>query len=175
MLKKILIGVSLVVLAVLVYATFQPDTFVLERRTTINASPDSVFAHVNDFHRWEAWSPWAKLDPNMQATYSGPSSGTGATYEWTGNSDVGKGRMTITESVPVSKVVIALDFIEPMAANNITTFELTPSGEGTEVVWRMEGRNNYLSKLMTTFVSMEKLVGPDFERGLSQLNATVVQ
>ncbi|MBL0938339.1 MAG: SRPBCC family protein [Gemmatimonadaceae bacterium] len=175
MIKKILLGLCLVVLAVLVYATFQPDSFALERRTTINASPDSVFAHINDFHRWDEWSPWAKLDPNMKVTHGGPPAGSGAVYGWTGNSDVGEGRMTITESVPPSKVVIALDFIAPMEANNITTFTLTPNGAGTDVVWRMEGPMNYLSKLMCVFISMERLIGPDFEKGLAQLKTAVEQ
>lgn len=175
MLKKILLGVAIVLAAVLVIAAFQPDEFSLERRTTINAAPDSVFAHINDFHRWDAWSPWAKLDPNMATTYGGPPSGVGSVYEWKGNSAVGSGRMTITESTPASKVVIALDFLEPMEANNITTFALTPNGSGTDVSWTMSGKSNYLSKLMTTFVSMEKMVGPDFEKGLAQLKTAVEQ
>lgn len=175
MLKKILLGVAIVLAAVLVIAAFQPDEFSLERRTTINAAPDSVFAHINDFHRWDAWSPWAKLDPNMTTTYGGPPSGVGSVYEWKGNSAVGSGRMTITESTPASKVVIALDFLEPMEANNITTFALTPNGSGTDVSWTMSGKSNYLSKLMTTFVSMEKMVGPDFEKGLAQLKTAAEQ
>jgi uncharacterized protein YndB with AHSA1/START domain len=175
MLRKILLGVAILLAAVLVIAAFQPDEFSLERRTTINAAPDSVYAHINDFHRWDAWSPWAKLDPTMTTTYGGPPSGVGSVYEWKGNSDVGSGRMTITEATPPSKVVIALDFLEPIEANNITTFTLTPNGTGTDVSWQMAGKSNYLSKLMTTFVSMEKMVGPDFEKGLSQLKAAVEQ
>lgn len=175
MLKKILLGIAILLAAVLVIAAFQPDEFSLERRTTINATPDSVFAHINDFHQWDAWSPWAKLDPNMVTTYGGPPSGVGSVYEWKGNSDVGSGRMTITESTPVSKVVIALDFLEPIEANNTTTFTLTPNGSGTDVSWTMAGKSNYLSKLMTTFVSMEKMVGPDFEKGLAQLKTAVEQ
>jgi len=175
MLRKILLGVAILLAAVLVIAAFQPDEFSLERRTTINAAPDSVFAHINDFHRWEAWSPWAKLDPAMTTTYGGPPSGVGSVYEWKGNSSVGSGRMTITEATPPSKVVIALDFLEPMEANNVTTFTLTPNGAGTDVTWQMAGKSNYLSKLMTTFVSMEKMVGPDFEKGLAQLKAAAEQ
>lgn len=171
MIKKILLGVLVLVLVVLAYATTQPDTFSVERRLTIAAPPERVFAQINDFHAWEAWSPWAKLDPAMTTTYGGAPAGVGAVYDWSGNRDVGTGRMEIKSSTPHSEVVIALDFLTPFESHNVTTFMLTPANGGTEVLWTMKGNADYVTKLMTTFASMDKMVGPDFERGLQQLKA----
>lgn len=171
MLKKIAIVIVVCILAVLGYATTQPDSFSIERKISINAAPEKVFANVNDFHAWEAWSPWAKLDPAMKTTYGGASSGVGSTYAWVGNSDVGEGKMEITGSTPSSAVNIKLDFLKPFESHNTTVFTLTPNGGGTDVTWTMSGPSPYMSKLMTTFVSMDKMVGGDFEKGLAQLKA----
>ena len=171
MFKKIALVIVVLIVAILGYATTQPDSFSLERKISINAPPEKVFANINDFHLWDAWSPWAKLDPAMKVTYSGPQSGPGAVYEWTGNSDVGSGRMEITGATPSSDVTIKLDFLEPFESHNTTVFTLAPGASGTDVTWSMSGAANYMSKLMTTFVSMDKMVGGDFEKGLQQLKA----
>jgi len=173
MLRKLLLGVVVLIAAVLLLATRQPDTFLVERRIVVNAPPERVFAQINDFHAWEAWSPWAKLDPAMQVTYSGAAQGVGAVYEWRGNSDVGEGRMAIKSATAPSEVMIALDFLTPFESHNVTTFMLTPTESGTEVIWTMKGNAEYVTKLMTMFVSMDKMVGPDFSRGLEQLKAVV--
>ena len=171
MLKKILIGILVLVVCGLAFATTKPDTFSVERRTTINAPPEKVFANINDFHAWEAWSPWAKLDPAMKTTIAGAPSGPGATYEWSGNSDVGSGRMEITNATPSSNVTIKLDFNEPFESHNTTTFALAPAAAGTDVTWTMTGPSNYMSKVMSVFMSMDKMIGGDFEKGLAQLKA----
>jgi len=173
MLRKLLLGVVVLIVAALLLATRQPDTFSVERRIVMNAPPERVFAQINDFHAWEAWSPWAKLDPAMQVTYSGAAQGVGAVYEWRGNSDVGEGRMAIKSATAPSEVMIALDFLTPFESHNVTTFMLTPTESGTEVIWTMKGNAEYVTKLMTMFASMDKMVGPDFSRGLKQLKAVV--
>lgn len=171
MLKKILIGIVVIVLCILAYATTQPDSFSVERKISIAVPPEKVFANINDFHAWEAWSPWAKLDPAMKTTYGGAPAGVGATYDWSGNSDVGSGKMEITGSTPASNVTIKLDFMEPFESHNTTVFTLTPSGGGTDVTWSMSGPSPYISKVMSTFMSMDKMIGGDFEKGLQQLKA----
>ena len=171
MIKKILLGLVVFVVAVMAYATTQPDSFTVERRATINASPETVYAQIEDFRRWQAWSPWARLDTAMIVTIGEPPNGTGATYEWTGNSSVGTGKMRITDATPPGRVTIALDFMTPMESHNTTVFTLTPNGAGTDVTWSMSGASNYLSKLMTTFMSMDKMVGGDFAKGLDSLKA----
>ncbi|HZO52653.1 MAG TPA: SRPBCC family protein [Bryobacteraceae bacterium] len=171
MLKKIGIVVVVLVIAILGFATTKPDTFHMERSVTIQAPPEKVLPHVADFHAWTAWSPWEKLDPAMKRTYSGAASGKGAVYEWEGNSEVGQGRMEITDANASSGVTIKLDFIKPMEGHNIAEFKFAPEGGATKVTWAMHGPNNYLSKVMQVFIDMDKMLGAYFESGLADLKA----
>jgi uncharacterized protein YndB with AHSA1/START domain len=169
MLKIIMILVVVVVIGVLVYASTKPDAFSIVRKLKINASPEKVFAEVNDFNRWKSWSPWEKKDLAIQRTHSGSASGVGTVYEWTGNKDVGQGRMEITESTSPQKIIIQLDFFKPFEAHNIAEFTFVQEGAGTLVVWEMRGPQPFISKLMCLFMNMDKMVGPDFEEGLANL------
>jgi uncharacterized protein YndB with AHSA1/START domain len=171
MLKKIALVIVVLIAAVLVYAATRPDSFSVQRSVTIQAPPEKVFAQINDFHAWQAWSPWEKRDPAMQRTYSGATAGQGAVYAWKGNSQVGAGRMEIIESVPSSKVGIKLDFIEPFEGHNMADFTLQPAGGATQVTWVMHGPSPFISKLMGVFVSMDSMIGKDFEAGLANLKA----
>ena len=137
------------------------------------APPAEVFAHVNDFHKWADWSPWEKLDPAMKKTFSGAASGPGSVYEWTGNDQVGTGRMTLTDSTPSDLIRIKLEFLKPFEATNNTEFIFKPEGAGTKVTWNMAGNNNFMAKAAGLFMNMEKMVGGDFEKGLAQLKTTV--
>jgi polyisoprenoid-binding protein YceI len=170
MFKKVVIVVAALLAVLLVVAATKPDTFSVERSITINASPQTVHSLIDDFHKWGEWSPWEKRDPNMQRTYSGANSGVGAIYEWQGNSDVGQGRMEITESSPTN-ATIKLDFITPMEASNVTVFELTPRDAATQVRWTMSGANNFMSKIMHVFMDMDAMIGGDFESGLASMKA----
>jgi len=151
----------------------QPAAYKVTRTTQIAAPPAAVHGLINDFHQWDQWSPWAKLDPNMKANYSGAPSGTGAVYHWVSESDeVGEGRMTITESVPAEKVVIKLEFIKPFASVADTVFTVKPSGDGSAVDWTMSGESDFVSKaFMMAMGGMDKAIGPDFEKGLAQMKA----
>jgi uncharacterized protein YndB with AHSA1/START domain len=171
-LKKILVVLLVVAAGLAVVIAMQPATFLVTRTTSIAAPPETVFALVNDFHRWDAWSPWAKLDPAMRTTFSGPVAGAGAVYSWIGNSDVGEGRMTVLESRPAELVRINLEFLKPFASTSITEFTFTGTGTSTGVTWTMKGDNNFLSKAMSLFMGgMDKMIGPDFDKGLAQLKA----
>jgi uncharacterized protein YndB with AHSA1/START domain len=169
--KKIAIAVVVLLAALLIYAATQPDTFRIQRATSIKAPPEKIFAVLNDFMRWEAWSPWEKKDPAMKRTFSAVTSGKGAVYAWEGNSDVGQGRMEIAESVAPSKVAIKLDFVKPFETHNMVEFTLEPKGDSTNVTWAMQGPMPYISKLITVFVNMDSMVGKDFEAGLANLKA----
>jgi len=168
-LKKILIGLAVIVAVILGLALTQPDSYTVTRTATIKAPPEKIIGYLNDFHQWQAWSPWEKLDPNMKRNFEGAPSGQGAVYGWTGNDEVGEGRMEITENTVPSKVAIKLDFIKPFQSSNVTTFTLQPQGDGTLVTWTMSGPSEFITKLMGVFVSMDKMIGKDFEKGLSQL------
>jgi hypothetical protein len=128
-----------------------------------------VYEQVNDFHKWESWSPWEHLDPTMKRSFAGAENGTGAEYSWVGNGKVGEGRMTIVESDPGSKVDIKLEFLKPFSSTNQALFAFSPEGEGTKVTWSMNGPMNFMSKVMCVFQDMDKMIGPDFEKGLASL------
>ena len=171
MVKKIVIAAVVLLAALLVYAATKPDTFSVERSASIKAPPEKIFAVLNDFLRWEAWSPWEKKDPAMKRTFSAVTSGKGAVYAWEGKRDVGQGRMEIAESVAPSKVAIKLDFVKPFETQNIVEFTLEPKGDSTNVTWAMQGPMPYISKLITVFVNMDSMIGKDFEAGLANLKA----
>jgi uncharacterized protein YndB with AHSA1/START domain len=159
----VLIGVVLAV------AASRPSEFTVQRTTRIAAPPERILANIADFRRWEAWSPWERMDPAMRKTHSGAASGPGAVYEWEGNSKVGKGRMEITELSPPSSVTVQLDFLKPFEAHNTARFMLVPVAGGTDVTWSMFGPSPFVTKVMGVFFNMEKMVGKDFERGLASL------
>ena len=178
MLKALaIIGIVAVVViaAVLVLAATKPDSFRVERRASIKGRPEKIFGLINDFHNWRSWSPWEKMDPAMQRTYSGPESGKGSVYEWEGNNKVGKGRMEIIDAPPPSKVAIKLDFLKPFEAHNTAEFTLVPKGDATDVTWAMHGPSPFIAKVMSVFMSMDRLVGKDFEAGLANLKAAAEQ
>jgi hypothetical protein len=172
-LKKVLIGFVAILAVFAIVVALQPPDFTIARSASMAAAPAAVFDQVNDFHRWEAWSPWAKLDPAMKQTYEGASSGTGAVYTWAGNDDVGEGRMTILESRPGELVRIKLEFLKPFAQTNQTDFAFKGDGAGTSVTWTMTGKKNFVSKAFCLFMDMDKMVGGDFEKGLAQMKAAV--
>jgi uncharacterized protein YndB with AHSA1/START domain len=173
LLKKILVILLALIAGFAVFVAIQPGEYAVARTVTIPGSPATVFGVVNNFREFNKWSPWAKIDPNMTTTYSGADTGVGSVYEWQGNADVGKGKMTITESKPYEQIAIRLEFFEPFASVADTAFLFRPSGENTEVTWQMNGKNGFAEKAITLFMDMEGMIGKDFEKGLSQLSDVV--
>jgi uncharacterized protein YndB with AHSA1/START domain len=171
MLRTIALVVVAVIAGIAIFAATKPDTFRVERSTTIKAPPAKVFALIDDFKRWEAWSPWEKKDPAMKRSYGPVTSGKGAHYAWEGNSDVGQGSMDIVDSTPPSKVTLNLDFVKPFEGHNVVDFTVTPKGDTTAVTWSMAGPAPFISKVMQVFVDMDRMVGKDFESGLANLKA----
>jgi uncharacterized protein YndB with AHSA1/START domain len=174
MIKKIVtvLAVLFVIIAAFaVYVALQPAEFRIERTATIAAAPADVFDQVNDFHKWEAWSPWAKLDPQAKVTFEGAPAGQGAVFTWSGNDDVGEGRMTLAESRPNELVRIDVAFVKPFEGGNISEFAFKPDGEQTAVTWTMSGRNGFIGKAMCLFVDMDKMLGGAMEKGLAQMKS----
>jgi uncharacterized protein YndB with AHSA1/START domain len=170
MVRKVLLVLVLLIAGLAFYANGQPDSFSIRRSTEIAAPPATVHGLINDFRAWSRWSPWEFKDPAMTREYGANTVGPGAMYSWSGNAEVGTGTMTITDSVPGSRVAIRLEFTEPMADTSNVEFTLAPASTGgTRVEWTMSGENNFVSKLMSVFISMDAMVGPDFEAGLAKL------
>ena len=175
MLKTIGLIVVLAVAAIFLLALTKPSSYRVERSTTIAAPPEKIAALINDFHQWNAWSPWAHLDPIMKTTYSGPPSGVGSVYVWEGNSKVGKGRMEILAIEP-TKTTIKLDFLKPFENHNTADFVLEPEGSTTRVNWIMNGPLRFFpGRVMSVFTSMDKVIGPDLDKGLANLKAAAEQ
>ena len=171
MFKKIALVVVVMIVALLAYAATRPDTLHVQRAASVQAPPEEIFPLISDFHRWASWSPYEKRDPAMKRAYSGAAHGKGAVYEWEGNSDVGQGRMEITDSSDPSRVTIKLDFIKPIEGHNVAEFALVPQGGTTNVTWSMDGPSPYIGKLIGVFVNMDTMIGTDFETGLANLKA----
>jgi len=156
-----------------VYVCSVSNTYTVERSTTIKASPGEVYSYVADLHKMGLWSPWERLDPNMTQTYSGPETGVGSRYTWSGNRKVGEGSMEITALVENQRVDMDLEFIKPFKAKNKVSMTLEPNEHGTAVTWAMTGRKTLMTKMMGIFRSMDAMVGPDFEKGLASLKEVV--
>jgi hypothetical protein len=169
MLKKLLFAAIVLAVVLGVVIAVQPADFRITRSAQVAAPADVVFAQVNDLHKWEEWSPWAKLDPAMKQTYEGAPVGVGASYTWEGNNEVGAGRSTIVESRPGERVGLKLDFTRPFAATNNVEFTFQPEGAGTVVTWTMTGTKNFLCKGIHMVIDVDKMCGGQFEQGLAKL------
>ncbi len=169
----ILLALAFIAILFVIVITGQPDEFKLSRSTKISAPPEIIFPHVNDLHKWEAWSPWAKMDPNAKNSFEGPPSGVGTAMKWEGNCKVGVGKMTVTDSQPSNVIRFRLDFEKPMKATNLAEFTFLPDGGGTIVTWNMAGRNNLGGKIFGLLMNCDKMVGEQFEKGLASLGGIV--
>jgi uncharacterized protein YndB with AHSA1/START domain len=175
MLKKILIGLVVLVALFLVVVAMQPSEFHVERTATIAAPPAEVFAQVNDLHKWDAWSPWAKLDPNAKIAFEGPEAGQGAAMSWAGNDKVGEGKMTVVESRPNEAVKLKVDFVKPFEGTSNSDFAFKLEGDGTAVTWAMSAHHNFMEKAFCLVMNGKKMIGDDMEKGLAQLKAAAEQ
>jgi Polyketide cyclase / dehydrase and lipid transport len=171
MLLKILAVVALVIFILVIVIALQPGEFRIARSTKISAPPPVVFAQVNDFRKWQTWNPWGKIDPAMKVSYEGAPAGVGAAYSWSGNNEVGEGRMTIIESRPHELIRVKLEFLKPFAATNTAEFTFKPEANETVTTWSMFGEKNFMAKAIHLFISMEKMIGGQFEKGLTDMKA----
>ncbi|WP_162009706.1 SRPBCC family protein [Methylocystis heyeri] len=154
-------------------ASLRPDSFSISRNSIIDAPAADVFESIGDFHKWEEWSPWAKLDPNAKRIFDGVPGVVGSSFEWAGNAKLGAGRMTLLESVRDEMLRMRLTLKRPIKATTLVTFALSPEGAGTRLVWSMSGKHDIFGKLFALFVDPDKFCGKDFERGLANLKKLV--
>jgi hypothetical protein len=173
MLRRIPIIIAALIAAFAILVALQPSEFHVERSATVAAPAADVFAQVNDFHNWDAWSPWAKIDPEAKTSFEGPPAGTGAVFKWSGNRAIGEGSMTIADSRPNDVVKIDVDIVKPHAAKNVTEFTLKPDGDQTDVTWSMSGHQDFLTKAVCLVMNGKKLLGNEMEKGLAQMKTVV--
>ena len=165
----IAVVLAIAIAVVLILAATKPDTFGVQRSTTVKAPPEKIFALINDFHQWGSWSPYEHKDSAMRRTFSGTESGKGAVYAWNGDKNVGSGRMEILEASTPSKIAIKLDFFTPFEAHNTAEFTMLPQDDVTRLTWRMHGPAPFMARIMHVFINIDKMVGKDFEIGLANL------
>lgn len=173
--RKLLLVLVLLLGGFAAFVATRPSAFTITRSATLNAPAAAIYAKVVNFKNWDAWSPWAKLDPNMKQTYEGAAEGPGAIYTWSGNGEVGAGKMTILDVKPNESIRIKLEFLEPFSATNTTEFAFKPEGDKTAVTWSMSGDRNFVFKAMCVFMDMDEMVGKDFVKGLAQLGDAVAK
>lgn len=173
MYKKILVGVIVLIAGFGILIAKQPNEFSVSRTAVVDASANDVFEHVNTLNKWNEWSPWARLDPNSKSRFIGPEDGVDAEMHWTGNNEVGEGSMKIIDSRPSEVVRLKLDFIKPMEGTSTSEFNFVPKGDKTSVTWTMSGKHNYVQKAMCLVFNGKKMLGEQFEQGLSNLNSVV--
>jgi uncharacterized protein YndB with AHSA1/START domain len=167
------IGIALgaIIAILLIVAAMRPDTFRVQRSIEINAPAEKIFPLISNYKHWGDWSPYEKVDPAMQRTFSGAPSGKGSVYEWNGNKNVGHGRMEILDTTTPSKVVIKLDFFSPFEAHNTAEFTMQPRGNATNVTWAMHGPVTFMAKIVHMFMNMDRMCGDQFQQGLASMKA----
>ena len=169
----ILFALTIIFLLIVVVVAGRPDEFTVTRSAKFAAPPEKIFPHVNDLHNWEAWSPWAKLDPTAKHSFAGADSGAGAAMSWSGNKKIGAGCMTITGSQADELIRLTLEFLKPFKATHSAEFAFKPEGSQTVVTWSMSGKNNFFFKTFGLFMNCDNMVGKDFEKGLAAMKSLV--
>ncbi len=169
----ILLALAFIAIIFIIVVAGQPDEFKLSRSAKISAPPEKIFPHVNNLHKWDVWSPWARLDPNAKHSFEGADSGAGAVMSWDGSKKIGAGKMTVTESRPGEFVRFKLEFIRPFKATNAAEFNFKPEGSQTAVTWTMTGKSNFFFKVFGLFVNCDDMAGKDFEKGLAAMKSVV--
>lgn len=167
----IILAIAFIAIIFIIVVAGRPDEFCVSRSAKMSAPPEKIFPHVNDLHKWEAWSPWARLDPNAKKSFEGAAAGVGAAMSWDGNKKVGAGKMTITETRPGDLIRIKLEFLKPFKATNTAEFTFKPEGGQTAVTWSMSGQNNFFFKAFGLFMDCDNMVGKDFEKGLAAMKS----
>jgi hypothetical protein len=176
MLLRLFVVFCILVIGILVLAVTRPSTVNIERSRIVAASPEKIFPLINDFHNWGRWAPQDREDPTMVRSYSGSAMGVSAVSKWTSSGSAGRGRMEITQSVPGALVTVRVDWVKPFAATNMNEFILendatSSAAPSTKVIWKMQGTNVFVMKLMSVFMSLDRMMGKHFESGLDNLKA----
>lgn len=173
MLVPIVVVLAAAILLLIVVVAMRPNELRVTRSASMSAPPSAIFPLINDLRAWDAWSPWAKMDPNAKNTFEGPPSGPGAKFHWAGNKNVGEGQMTILECRPNDYIKILLEFFKPMKGVNTVEFDFQPKGNQTLVTWTMFGPQGFMGKLFGLFMNMDKMLGGEFDKGLASIKGIV--
>lgn len=173
MLKKILLGIALVIAGFLIYVSTLPSQMHVVREIIVNASPAVIFPHINNSKMADDWMPWKDSDPGVVITYSGPEAGVGSKSNWNSSGQMGTGEALVVESIPNQTVKTQLTYTKPFQMSQLAEITLSPAAGGTKISWSVSGTSGYFFKLMGVFMDCDKMIDGEFEKGLAKLKARV--
>lgn len=171
--KKFLISLAAILALLLAVVAAQPSDFRYESSIEIDALPSEIFPYIGKLKMAEKWSPYEKIDPDMQKTFTGEDGAPGAKMEFVGNSEVGSGSIEILKVRPYQFVDLRLTMTKPMYSTSHVQYRLEKVGEKTRFIWSMAGKNSFLFKLIGLFVDVEEMVESQFKEGQSVLKKLV--
>lgn len=159
-----------IILVFLVLVILAPKGYEVSRSVVIERTKPEVYHHLKYLKNQDSWSPWAKKDPQMKKGFVGEDGSIGAISSWDGNKEVGAGEQEITALSKNERIESKLRFLKPWKSESDCYFQLHEEGEGkTKVTWGFTGENAFPMNIMMLFMSMDKMVGNDFEQGLESL------
>lgn len=168
MLKKVSIGLGVIVAGILILASFRSSEMKVSREIVISASPENLFAYINNSQKSYEWMPWAEGDSGIEIKFSGSEEGVGSKSSWNGK-EMGIGSSEVVESIPNQVVKTRLEYTKPFAMSQMAEISLTPKTGGTLVKWSVSGHNNYFFRLVGIFINCDEMIGGEFEKGLKKL------
>ena len=169
MLKKVLISLAVFIVTFGVLVSSRPDTFTVSRSGVILAPPGKIYPYLSNFKLGEQWSPFDSPDMKLKKTFSGNDGEVGSSMKFEGDMSTGSGELTFLKLVPNELVYINLHMTSPMDAQNLVEYSLLPESGGTKFTWTMSGKNNFIAKMFSLFMDCEKMIGPEFEKGIANL------
>lgn len=170
MVIKILSIVGTIIGILLIYAGVKSPQMEISRELLIKATPEIIFPYLNNSQKMNDWMPWQNSDPELKMLYSGPSEGAGSRSSWDSSGKMGTGYAEIIESIPNQSVKTKLEYTKPMVMSQVATMSLVPAENGETLVrWSVTGHNSFLFRLIGIFMNMDKMVGGEFEKGLTTL------
>jgi effector-binding domain-containing protein len=170
--KWILIILGSLLAIFFILALVMPKDYEVKRSITIKAPATQVHDSLKSLRFFQKWAPWNELDPNMKITYKGTDGEVGSGYTWEGNKEVGKGEMELTK-VTENRIDNTVHFLEPWESTSGGYYLIEPAQGETKVTWGMTGTTPFPWNAMCVFMSMDKMIGKDFEKGLNKLKSVM--
>ncbi len=157
---------------IVILALIAPKSYDVSRTTEIAKPKDEVFTYLRSLKKMDEWSPWAKKDPEMLKKFTGTDGEVGSVSYWNGNKDVGEGEQEIKKIIDGKRIEAELRFLKPWKSTSDCYFDVAETGNGkTKVTWGFSGKNKFPMSIFSLFVSMDKMVGKDFEEGMRNLKS----
>ena len=165
--KKVIYAVLSLLALYLILTLFGPSEIKVERQIKISRSKSLIQKRLCDFYYFhDKWSPWTEKDPAMITSFKGNAGEAGHLYTWSGNKEVNEGEMELL-AIKEDSVLLRINFDKRQDSK--LYFILKESDAETEVTWGLLMDIGFFGRAPMLFINMDKMIGPDFEKGLSNL------